>query len=49
MAHHDNVYDPLQSPPDMELAEQHGRASRVGKLKREHGQETCICCGLSSV
>ena len=49
MADLEIVYDPLQSPPNMELAELHGRASRVGKLKREYGQETCICCGLSSV
>lgn len=52
------VYDPLQSPPDLQLAERHGKAKSVGIIsnfmnlslsqqKLKLGQ-LCPCCGLDT-
>ena len=46
------VYNPLQHPPNLELARMHGEAKRIKALldpKDTDLDELCPCCGLSTV
>ena len=40
-----NDYDPYRVPANLQMAENHGKARQVGKLK-ETPQKVCPCCGL---
>eukprot|EP01017_Pseudomicrothorax_dubius_P024620 TRINITY_DN26155_c0_g1_i1.p1 TRINITY_DN26155_c0_g1~~TRINITY_DN26155_c0_g1_i1.p1 ORF type:complete len:117 (+),score=34.28 TRINITY_DN26155_c0_g1_i1:73-423(+) len=41
-------YDPFRVPADLDQAKLHGRATRVGMIKRANRTnfERCLCCGF---
>ncbi|KRX01119.1 hypothetical protein PPERSA_08220 [Pseudocohnilembus persalinus] len=45
---HELIYEPFKVPPNLQLAQKHGKAKKVGKLKQDdfNNIEKCICCNL---
>ena len=48
MASNTSRFNPLDSPPDMELALLHAKANRIGKIISGNEKKVCPCCGLNS-
>ena len=41
------LFNPLQSPPDIGMAKKHAQASKIGTIPNHQQIELCICCGLT--
>lgn len=47
MAKRQEYFNPLMSPPDLDLAEKHSAANKVATIVAGTEKDVCICCGLA--
>ena len=42
-----DLFNPLKSPPDLDLAHKHAQANKIGVVNTSKALGVCTCCGLS--